>query len=86
MNVAGGVDGESNRVERCQNNAYYAKSACGGLYIDSSDDGKKGDAPFGNHARNFLPSKVPTMVAVKMKKDTYGMDMTFKGSSKPDTI
>ena len=46
MNVADGTDGESNRVERCQQNAYYAKSACGGLYIDSSNDGKKGGRSF----------------------------------------
>ena len=42
INVAGGDSGESNRVERRQKNAWYAKSAYGGLYIDSSDDGKKG--------------------------------------------
>ena len=29
----------------------------GGLYIGSSDDKRKGGAPFGDHARNFLPEK-----------------------------
>ena len=86
MNVAGGTNGESNQMERCQKNAYYAKSVCGELYIDSRDDGKKGGAPFNNHARNFLTCKVPTMIAVKMKNDTYGVDLSLKGSSKPDTI
>ena len=57
MNVAGRDSGESKRMERCQRSTYYAKSTCGGLYIDSSDDERKGDAPFGDHARNFLPEK-----------------------------
>ena len=55
MNVACRDTGESNRMERCQESAYYAKSTCGGLYIDSSNDEKKGDAPFSNHVRRFLP-------------------------------
>ena len=42
MNVAGRDNGESKRMERCQRNT---KSTCGGLYIDSSDDERKGDAP-----------------------------------------
>ena len=39
MNVAGRDNGESKRMERCQRNE---KSTCGGLYIDSSDDERKG--------------------------------------------
>ena len=42
MNVTGRVDGEIKRMERCQRSTYYAKSTCGGLYIDSSDDERKG--------------------------------------------
>ena len=44
MNVAGRDSGESKRMERCQRSIYYAKSTCGGLYIDSSDDERKGGA------------------------------------------
>jgi len=86
MNVAGGTKDESNRMERCQKNAYCAKSAYGGLYIDSSDDRKKGGAPFSHHARNFLTCKVLAVTAVKTKTETYGVDMSLKGSSKMDTI
>ena len=42
MNVAGRDSGESNRMERCQRSIYYTNSTCGGLYIDSSDDERKG--------------------------------------------
>ena len=86
MNVAGRDNGESKRMERCQRNIYYAKSTCGGLYIDSSDDERKGDAPFSDHARNFLPIEVPTTIAIRRKTDTYGLDMSLKGSSGKDTI
>ena len=55
MNVAGRDSGESKRMERSQRSTYYAKSTCGGLYIDSSDDEKNGDAPFIDHVRRFLP-------------------------------
>ena len=34
----------------------------------------------------LLPSKVLTMIAVKIKKDTYRVDLSLKGSSNPDTI
>ena len=57
MNVAGRDSGESKRMERCQRSTYYAKSTCGGLFIDSSDDERKEGAPFSDHARNFLPEK-----------------------------
>ena len=83
MNVAGRGNGESKRMERCQRNE---KSTCGGLYIDSSDDERKEDTPFGNHARNFLQEKVPTTITIKRKPDTYGVDMSLKGSSGTDTI
>ena len=88
MNVAGRDSGESNRVERCQRSTYYAKRTCGGLRIDSSDDKRKRDAPFGDHVCNFLPEKVPTTIAIKMKRDTYGdgVDTSLKCSSRTDTI
>ena len=64
MNVAGRDNGESKRMGRCQRKIYYAKSACGGLYIDSSDDERKGGAPFSDHSHNFLPIKVLTTIAI----------------------
>ena len=70
MNVVGRDNGESKRMERCQRSTYYAKSTCGGLYIDSSDDERKGDAPFSDHAHNFLPIEVPTTIAIRRKTDT----------------
>ena len=48
--------------------------------------GRREDAPFSDHAHNFLPCQIPTMIAVKMKKDTYGVDLSLKGSSETDTI
>ena len=70
-------------MERCQRNT---KSTCGGLYIDSSDDERKGDAPFSDHARNFLPIEVPNTIAMRRKMDTFGVDKSLKGSSGKDTI
>ena len=38
------------------------------------------------HARNFLPIEVPTTIAIRRKTDTYGVDMSLKGSSGKDAI
>ena len=65
--------------------AYYAKSDYEGLYIDSSDDEKKGGAPF-SEPRNFLPNPVPNMIVMKKKVDTFGVDLSIKDSSMMDTI
>ena len=47
---------------------------------------KKGDSPFSQHSRKFIPNPVPTMIAMKKKKDTFGVYSSMHGSLIVDTI
>jgi len=86
MNVVDGTDGKSNRMGKHQQSAYYARSNYEGLYIDSSDDEKKGDAPLSKYLRNFLPNPVRTTIVMKNREDTFGVDLSMKDSSMMDAI